>query len=531
MDQKKKNETYILIIKALVIGLLPLLSCWIYCLGQGGSLSKVFFPSSYWNDELFYYKQIESIIHFGYPRGYFGYNEGHARLLSYAAWSPVLYLPWSLFGIVFGWGLLSPMIANLVILSLTLFCFVLLVKPDRRQLITMILLFLLYRNCARYVISITPEIICHCAAILICGLALNYQEKETTGKLTWMFLLSAYATLMRPYLILFMLLPIWFAWRKWRWKGILLSGGVGLATTITYVLINRFLQAEYFNSLFSTKWLHVFLDQGIWAGCQNLFVTVIEMTKEYFKWILDFTRTGTFQGGYFIVFSVLMAVYVAECVWDLIVVLRRKKKGEDEAAKELLRKMPVRLVMAFSFIAMYFALILMYALREGARHLLIFVSAGIFVLSTIKDRFFQKLILVGIVFCYVFVIRISGEYENAIPFRTDAGANKLSYWEETLAKEIKIDTKGAPSYDNTIIWLRYDIVDDQVAVTDHGVLYALPKGMGINLINPDYAITNFDSLKSRYLLVPKGGKMDNACREAGYRVVGEYEDSIIYEKK
>lgn len=98
------------------------------------SIGQVYLPSSEWNDELFYFKQVEGIVNYGFPLGYFGFNESHALQLSFAAWSPVLVFPWILWGLVFGWNLLSPVICNIVLMTVTIFVFVWLVKPTWKQL-------------------------------------------------------------------------------------------------------------------------------------------------------------------------------------------------------------------------------------------------------------------------------------------------------------------------------------------------------------------------------------------------------------
>ena len=76
------RDRRILTLKAGLMALLPLLCCIAACAAQGGNLSRVYLPSSEWNDELFYYKQVEGILSHGYPQGYFGFNESHALKLN-----------------------------------------------------------------------------------------------------------------------------------------------------------------------------------------------------------------------------------------------------------------------------------------------------------------------------------------------------------------------------------------------------------------------------------------------------------------
>lgn len=121
------------LLKALLMSLLPLVCCVVACALQGKTISQVYLPAGEWNDELFYFKQVEGIVHFGYPRGYFGFNESHALKASFAAWSPVLVFPWILWGLCFGWNLLSPIYCNIFLMMLAVFLFVWLTDADKNS--------------------------------------------------------------------------------------------------------------------------------------------------------------------------------------------------------------------------------------------------------------------------------------------------------------------------------------------------------------------------------------------------------------
>ena len=153
LDWWKKEDRRATLLKALLLALVPLLCCVAYCAAQGRWIWEVYLPSSQWNDELFYYKQVEGILSHGYPQGYFGFNESHALKLSFAAWSPVLVFPWVIWGLMFGWNLASPVLCNIFLLSLACFLYVWLVRPSWRQLGMVALLFGLYNNFARYMLS------------------------------------------------------------------------------------------------------------------------------------------------------------------------------------------------------------------------------------------------------------------------------------------------------------------------------------------------------------------------------------------
>ena len=73
--KEKLKANRILYLKAVIMGLLPLLCCAITCAIHGYGIGDIYLPASDWNDELFYYKQVESMLEYGYPQGYFGFNE------------------------------------------------------------------------------------------------------------------------------------------------------------------------------------------------------------------------------------------------------------------------------------------------------------------------------------------------------------------------------------------------------------------------------------------------------------------------
>ncbi len=212
------RERRILTLKAGLMALLPLLCCLAACAAQGGSLSQVYLPSSQWNDELFYYKQVEGILSHGYPQGYFGFNESHALKLSFAAWSPVLVWPWLLHGLVFGWDLMAPVYSNILLLTAAVFLFVLLTRPKWKQLGLMALLFCCFWPYTRYMLCGMPEIICFSMLIVYWGLLVHAMENETAGEIALLFVLAGVMTLMRPYLLLFMLAPAWL-WIRRLWTG------------------------------------------------------------------------------------------------------------------------------------------------------------------------------------------------------------------------------------------------------------------------------------------------------------------------
>jgi len=81
---QKHLTKYIRFYKALLMAFIPLLVCAITCALQGYAIWDAYIPASDWNDELFYFKQVDGMVKYGFPYGYFGFNESHAEVLSFS---------------------------------------------------------------------------------------------------------------------------------------------------------------------------------------------------------------------------------------------------------------------------------------------------------------------------------------------------------------------------------------------------------------------------------------------------------------
>nr|WP_318685304.1 hypothetical protein [uncultured Acetatifactor sp.] len=534
----KRDKRYLLLVKAVLMGILPILCCLVTCAAQGKTIGDVYLPNSEWNDELFYFKQVEGIVHYGYPQGYFGFNESHALKLSFAAWSPVLVFPWVVWGLLFGWNLLSPILCNILLLTAAMVLFVCLVKPSWRQLGVLTLLFCLYTHFVRYMLSAMPEIICMSLLILFYAIAVNYLNREKTYKLVLLFLLGSVLTLMRPYMLLFLLLPVYFWVRKAGWKGLLGSLGVIAVVGAGYAMTKRYLGAEYFTPLFFTDWITTFFDQGIGAGIHNFFGTLYWMGREF----LNHTRqgfqyglaSGAFFGGYLVMMAVLLWQTMADYLW-----LRREKRREQERGKvqedeaehnKVKNLLMIEGHLALCFVGMLFALLLMYKLTEGSKHLLTFMAVGIFVISLMKTRLYKKAVLMGAVFAYLYSYMAVNPYDYQVPFENQDRAAQLSQWEEAIAEELSLVTRDTPNYENVVIWLLNDNTPEGARTLNWQLLYALPRGFGISCCDPGYVTENFDRLQSRYLAVVPEGTVDEMCLEAGYREIYRDKDMALYER-
>ena len=516
--QKKENIRFLL--QVMFAAALPWLCAFLYLFLQGKGLGEVWLPGSEWNDELFYYKQVEGMVKEGYPLGYFGFNESHALKLSFAAWSPVLVLPWVLWGKIFGWTLLSPYICNLVLLSAAMGAYVILVRPSVKQELLLVLLFVLYAPFVRYLFSGMPEIICFSMVILFYGLGISEGRKHSDGKLISLFGLAACMSLMRPYFLLFLLLPAYFWIRKSGWKGLLGAGGVIGLTVLCYGLIKHYLGAAYFADLFFTDWIKAFFERGIFGGCRYTLGKLYYMGKDMGIHMIEGVRHGLASGAHFFSFLTLLILLFIQTVKEL-------KAGKTKEGDKGLLFAECHLL--FSCIAMFFALLLMYKLTEGSKHLLTFVVAGIFVVSLMADtKGAWKSVVLGLVFVYFYWMMARSAYDYQIPFVTKERLQQLAVWQERFEDEITLTREGTPSYDNVMIWVLSDQRDGKVIYSKWQVLYGLPEGMGISCCKDDYVLEHLSELESKYLITLNAGEVDRRLCDSGGNEIYRDADLVLY---
>ncbi len=516
----KKNNRYQTILKVLAALVFPLLLCVVFCAIKGHTIADVFLPSGEWNDELFYYKQVEGTIGFLYPRGYFGFNESHAEMLSYAAWSPVLVFPWILWGLVFGWNLLSPVICNIVLLCVTCALFVFLTKIKVKDMIALGVMMIAFTPFIRYMLSGMPEIICFCACILFAGLTVNYLSKENTVKLIILFVLTAVMTLMRPYLFLFFVMPSFLAIKKYKAKGIIASVISGVATIGIYVFIKVKLSAEYFTPLYNTDWVTDFFNKGFATGLHNLFYRIYAMCLNIVYYMKSGIDTGLCAGAIFAAFFVLFLVMIVRFILDI----NRFKKHRNEENKN---KLFVEGHFIFVLFGMFSALVLMYKLTEGSKHFLTFLALGVFLLALYHGKYYIENIVIVLAFVFFFIIKANSPYDYEVPF-TNAGIEaKTDEWQKAFADNIKIDEDNV-SFDNVVIWNFVDVKDGNSYPIKWQYLYMLPKGAGISCCEPQYVKDNFDTLQSKYIVTLTGSETDLLCREKGRELLHADEELSFY---
>ena len=582
ISEIKKDKS---LICAVILGLLPLVYVLVKILGDRTPVSLL---TCEWNDELFYFEQVEAIIDYGYPRGYYGFNESHALSLSFAAWSPVLVWPWVVLGKIFGWSMKSVFVYNAVIYMIAMFLFGIMAKPSVKQTVLIGVWFFTFFLNLRYIYSCMPEVICFAHLIVFWGCMLGYfrvretadvgaatggKVKSGTGYLVAAVVLGVLMTFMRPYLILFLVFPLMVAFFTVKGAGKkFIVAAVAIVvmgfTAFVYYLLNHYLSAEYLMPFFYTDFITTFFTDGFGAGVHNLLGTLYYKGRDFIQFMRDAFYIGRAAGIFFDIYVLMMIVQAVQCIMEFKA-LRNKKRSLDVDARvnDLKKRIKdaadrsfvvnssytdeklsdvksdtsvwnlfggfwCRLYMLFADFAFLMAILLMYKLTEGSKHLLTFICAGVILMIMDSGRSRSRNTVCSLIMCACLVYfglfhTMGNSYDFGIPMQTDESEARYEYWQQAFAEGIEIDLSDVPSYKNAIIWEFADDVNGESVVTDWQMLYALPSGTGISCCW-EYTDDHFDEIQCRYISAPSGGDIENLCIAAGYRCIGRDDRLCVY---
>lgn len=519
MDQKttKVTRRYDDIYKAVLLSFLPVVSAILLCALSGKTVMDLSLKASEWNDELFYYKQVEGILEYGVPQGYFGYNESRAQSLSLGAWNPLVLLPYIIWGGLFGWNQMSPFFCNIFLCMAGIFFFVRLSKPDVKQCIMLAVLYLSSMFTTRYMLSGMSEITFTFLAILYLGLYMHYDRTEKKWSLILLFCVVFVMSLLRPYYLVFLLLPAYRATRKYRWKAVFAGIGVIAGVAVLYLLINKNFCADYFVDAFSIIWLKNYRITGLIGGIRDTFLVLREAGENFLKLAVHDFKGMEDAVGLVGQFLVILLVFAYQTVSDAV---RKKKK---EALWDGYFFFSILLVLAAFF--------LMYNMEGGIRHFNVFITMGVFLLSRVETRFCIKPVLVSLLLLFIFFQVPSDSPHRALPFKNADMEAEYGQWEKCFDENIRF-SEEAPGWDNVVLWTLSDVLeeDDPSAhtVTKWQLLYATPAGTGINCCLQSYVLDHFEELQGKYLTVIPGGQVDALCKKSGKEELGRTENLVLY---
>lgn len=523
LDDEKKKILY-KIMKAIACGFVPVISFILYCAVQGKSLDSIYLPNTACSDDIYYYKMTEGLVKFGAPLGYFGYNESRAVISTFGVWSPTLLLPWTLWGKLFGWEYFSPILCNICILSLSFIIFAILAEPTWAQVLYIAVLFFSITPFTRYLLSGMPETITYSIMIIVYGIVYSFFRRETTDKIIWMFLLITVLSSMRPYFMIFLLLPGMLWVRRSKWFGFLGTTIVIALNLLGYKVITYYFSAPYFYSSMATDFVDPFRYEGVLAGFSFVFHKIFEKGL-LIKWFMSLGWKQGFTDGQIYLACCMAILFLT--IWLFFDIREIKHHGEKDRRDLLLYAVP-ELSTLISFVAMLFAIIVLYQIPEGSRHLLVFLIGFIIVASMRRKHAIKNMILIISISAYLFVFKYDGESGYCVPYAEEEIICETEDLRNAFNVCIDLNYLNAPSYDNVVDWVAEDLVDGEMKIIPWRILFALPEGIGISCCLPQYMADNMEELKSRYIITIPEGSIDMMCEDKGMEELLRDKDFVLY---
>ncbi len=534
-SSKDKSE-YLFLLYALLLASLPAVSCWVRLLASSASFNEIWPPLSRWFDEIFYFKQTEDIITYGMPQGFFGFNESSSASGSFGAWVPVILYPAALFGKLFGYGQFSPYIFNIVFLSVSLLLFGVLARINLGDMSAMYLLLFAFPPLSRYMFSYRPEILIIGSLTVFFGIYISAKIKAHPVKDVFMYLILICLTVMRPYLVLLFVLPLLSAFEQ---KGI---------SKLIYILACVFSAASsillfaFVNSRFTSPYIgntHVTFFDNAFVHTPAAFIGSISSTLEgnftkMFSHIESVLDAPDMVGACFTIYMItsllLLVGALSTFVNNRFLKLPVNKKTSDPAPVSGPGYRPLMYLLLFVVqICILVCVLTIYGADDGYMHLLALTVLDLIIICTDSYIFRSFKMLSGVIcifaFTMFFLVKTDTNMQNAVPYFDTASPVRERYAVTEESIKEKMPLSEGISWDNTV-----DIVYDPEGGSE--IICLIPRGFGISLCEEEYLDANINSLKSRYLILPKGNSLCEKALNSGYESAYDIEtEYVLFSKK
>lgn len=467
-----------------ILWLLPFFSVIVFCARYNQNVWQVYLPNSQWNDEVIYYKIIEGIKSYGIPQGYFGYNESHALVGSFGAWSPAVYIFDVICASIFGWNYYMPILARIVFSIVSFGIYAGCKKPSFKECMYIYLYIASFTLFTRYMISQMAD--CYLTGLMILFLAVDY-KRVTENKRKWDILeeiIIVFLTLVRPYFAI-----LW---------GVVLAGDKNKKVACKHIIIGilgfffslillHYYTSAYFVPLIKTDWIKLIIENPA-LGLKNTIESIGTAAAKIYEYIRKAFLFGDYVGLHYFIYILITMMLMA------LAIMEKRKRW---------------LAWGSLNVVFIFSLILLYDVEVGSRHLMPFIiSEGVLLLGALKQKW--RLFLISIV-CFLCLFMYDESYYIKLPTYDEHTEKVLATMEECLKDQMIVDVDD-DKWENTVIWVLYD----SDGVYPWETLYSLPAGMGINICSLEYVTENISNISAKYIACTSEGMVSALCRYQGY---------------
>jgi len=294
-----------------------------------------------------------------------------------------------------------------------------------------------------------------------------------------------------------------------------LTAAGGAVFAIGYFWTERFLCSPYLYDCTEVACIESYKSGGFSAAVRTFFqqlTEAVQTMKDLFEAAFD---AGVFYGNTYV-------IYILLCVLFLIIAVIEFKKRKERFYFRL------SVSMAIAYAGMMAAVVFVYEIVGGPRHILSFIIAGILIVGMYSAKAADKLlqIILAGVLTVLFLLRPGTPQDRQPPFYEEQLSVEIDTMNEAL-KEKMVCTSEI-SWENTIIWLDYDIVGTEIVPANWQQLYAVPGEFGINFCTPAYVTENIDALKPKYIAVVPGGLVEEKLLEKGAVLLAGNDKMAVY---
>lgn len=508
MDNRVKNAG-----KAIQFSFIPLLACVIYAAMQGVMLWEINNYAAHlpqYNDGIFYVKQIDAMVRYGMPQGYFGYNESAAQIGTLASWPVFIYYPYVLMGKLFGFSATHMMAFNIAFVQIAFFVFYYLAKPTVKNSAFILLFMLAVPAIPRYMLSCMTEPLFYAAVILFAGFFAHYSSEKYSRKSIYIcYALTIFFALCRPYMMIFIIIPMFYHLKiNWIETGIASLASVGIFAGL-YVGYASPRTAKYIEQTIDTSIFTVLRESGIFEFVRATFQKFNLDAKELRNVIMQ-----NFQEVYipYKTLGFLLALFV---VFTVITILKRKKIND-------VNYMAAALVFIVVF-AVVAALIIFYVEYTSFRHIFVIICFMIIMAAMyMTDNKIVLLLSIAFIMCFSWINIGDVDIVYDLPTSNDEFNTMPSEADALLLQEKLLENTSDEPWDNTLIYVYCNGIMNY--------LHYVPSQMGINICFSEYIVEHANDLKSKYILAIADQKDLEILKDNGWERVIDTTEYVLYQK-
>lgn len=469
-------------------------------------VTEIFLPVSSWSDEVIYSKQLAAAVQYGAPQGYFGFNESHAAVGTYAAWGPAVFLVYALPGLLLR-GQNAFLWCNLLFVVLGWTFFARAARLGWKRQLAFAAALAAMNAPIRYVFSAMQEPLHYALVLAVLGLAAGIRRGCRHAGAVWaaLFALCAAATLVRPYNAVLWLFPLVLAWPRCKAVGGTVAGAAASAAG-TLVLMKKF-YAPYLFTNVDLGAVEELFHGHLWAAARSVYYKLLGAWQQLGQEIADGTRVGS---CYLLLFALLL-VTLACVIWNA---------AHKQPAFWKVCALVVTLVV-------FLALMLMYRPGEASRHTIVY---DLLLLAALVAE--QPPLTAAAAPVLLAVLSVAGIRMTTARGDSDTSTFTMPVYNAGLSQEVA-DLQTALTESQAR--LTSDDPWDHVCAyalgggSHFGMLYAVPDGMGLQFDEDTYLLDPANEIHSRYIMANTDSDVAQYLEENGWALLYEGTSAAVYE--